>query len=672
MVTQQEERLTLDPDEAVELGYVLALKLAESHGIRAMAIKGPVARSHGVRPPGDRSIDVDVWVDPASWDTYCAVLRDAGWEIGVLHRSASILPIHSDAFVHPLWPCEIDVHHRFPGFLAEPQLVFDTLWERRAPSLIAGLQLVGCDRPSSVLIELLHHLRGGPQRRPRLAWLIDRLGTLDESARDELAALAQLTGAWEALEGERELLGLRSQAVPAPPLVEKLEDWRLKVAAGDALAVPALAELRRESVRRWPGLIWRTIWLTDDEIREKQPGISPTRRGLLAARLRRVGWGLKSLPAAHRTMRTTTRPRRDRPRTVVMDAFWWVSGPQSLKNVERGIIEAWVQRFPRDRLILVVRRRDAANVDLPGPNCSVVATRLYPQALVASVVIPIVAFLHRADGMLVHNFAPLFGRGRLALIHDLMFETNPEWFTSRELSYFRWMTRLAPRADLVLSTSVTEGQRIRSQAPRASVATVGMGLEPALLDPEASVTPVADLLEGRFVLTVGRLNVRKNLQTVVDGVLDSGRLDADMPLVVVGERDGAWEDLDRSVLAAVEDRRVRFTGFVDDAQLRWLLRSCSVFICLSLDEGFGLPPVEALASGASVIASDISVFRETLGAFPNVQFVDPRDPAALASAVRNHTGRPADDGARQLVAESFAWPSVAARIRLSLEEVIAW
>lgn len=667
MVTQQEERLPLDPDEAVELGYVLALKLAESHGIRAMAIKGPVARSHGVRPPGDRSIDVDVWVDPASWDTYCALLRRAGWEIGVLHRSASILPIHSDAFVHPLWPCEIDVHHRFPGFLAEPQLVFDILWERRAPSLIAGVQLVSCDRPSSVLIELLHHLRGGPQRRPRLAWLIDRLGTLDESARDELAALAQLTGAWDSLEGERDALRLREQPVPNAPLVDRLEDWRLKVAAGDALAVPALAELWREPVRRWPALISRTIWLTDAEIRERQPDVGPTRRGLLTARLRRVGWGLRSLPVAMRTLRATRHSRRDRPRTVVMDAFWWVNGPQSLKNVQRGIIEAWAQRFPEDRLVLVVRHRDAALVDLPGTHCSVVATRAYPQAVMAAVIVPWVALKRRADGMLVHNFSPLFGRGRLVLIHDLMFETNPEWFTRKELLYFRWMTRLAPRAQRILSTSKTEGVRLKNLVPEGQVSAVGMGLNPQLFSGSTSPLKVQNLKPGHFLLTVGRLNVRKNLESVIRAALASKLIAGSFPLVVVGERDGAWKDIEFESEATAAN--IVFTGFVEEAELLWLLRNCGMFICLSLDEGFGLPPLEARALGAPTIVSDIPVFRETLSKFDNVVFVDPLSHLSVAEAIDSLAPRTSSYVEDRSDIEVDSWEDVVVRLREILSGV---
>ncbi|GAA4109658.1 hypothetical protein GCM10022215_04160 [Nocardioides fonticola] len=301
-----DDALRLEADEAVELAHVLAFRLASDHGIRAMVIKGPVARHFGLRPAGDTSIDVDIWVDPQRYETYCDLLRSVGWTIGVLHRSASIMAIHSDAFVHPTWPCEIDVHHRFPGFLADPQLVFDTLWERVVEMTVAGDQsLAAPDRISSILIESLHLLRDGPGGQGRLAGLIERVAPLlGERDKVDLAKLAHGVGAAESLEPVFDRLGVVAFVPPDPEPrhVESIADWRLRTTVGDALAVPAIAELSRTPLSRWPRMLWRTVWLTEAEIRERQPGAAPGAWGLFRARLRRLGYGTLALAPALRAV----------------------------------------------------------------------------------------------------------------------------------------------------------------------------------------------------------------------------------------------------------------------------------------------------------------------------------------------------------------------------------
>lgn len=665
-----DDALRLEADEAVELAHVLAFRLASDHGIRAMVIKGPVARHFGLRPAGDTSIDVDIWVDPREFETYCGLLRSIGWTIGVLHRSASIMAIHSDAFVHPTWPCEIDVHHRFPGFLADPQLVFDTLWDRAGAISVAGGQFIAApDRSGSLLVESLHLLRDGPGGKPRLVGLVERVApTLTENDMVELAQLAHAVGAAEALEPVFSEWGVAAYIPPdpEPEHVESIADWRLRTSVGDALAVPALVELKRSRWRDRPRLLWRTLWLTEAEIRERQPEVPPGQLPLLLARLRRLAWGARTFRSARAAVQRY-RSSGPAPLTVVMDAFWWVGGTQSLQNVERGIIQAWLDRYPEDHLVLVVRRKHRNRIDDVPDRVTLVSTRLWPQAIVAAVVLPLVALRNRANAMLSHNFSPIFGRGRVVLIHDLMFETNPEWFTRKELLYYRLMPVLARRANCVLATSETEAGRIRSVMPRIQVEAVGMGISPTLLDPHATEVAIDGVESGRFILTVGRLNIRKNLETAASAAVISGRLTPSRPLLIVGERDGAWTDLPDDISAAVESGLIRFTGFVTEEELRWLLRHCALFVCMSRDEGFGLPPIEAVASGAPVVVSDIPVFRETLRGSPRVTFADPDDVAATALAIGRSELRESVELAREYVSERYSWDAVARRVRDVIE-----
>jgi glycosyltransferase involved in cell wall biosynthesis len=320
---------------------------------------------------------------------------------------------------------------------------------------------------------------------------------------------------------------------------------------------------------------------------------------------------------------------------VVLDAYWLVGGTQSLRHAVRGLAGAWSRDYPDDELVLVVRRRHFREIeDLP-PNVRLVATRLWPQALSATVAVPWHAWRTRADGMFSHNFAPLFGKNRTVFIHDLVFATNPEWFTRKELFYYNWMTRLGRRADVIFSSTDSENERISRFTRASRVITTGLGVSDEVL--AGADEPVFGLTVGSFMLAVGRLNARKNLDMILEGAKQSQLLSPEYPLVIVGERDGQWNGLPDWVARDERLGHVRFTGFIPFEQLRWLIKNCSFYVNLSLDEGFGLPPIEARLLGARVLVSDRPVFRETLG--EEATFVEPTSIDDVCAAMTGLTGK---------------------------------
>jgi len=304
---------------------------------------------------------------------------------------------------------------------------------------------------------------------------------------------------------------------------------------------------------------------------------------------------------------------------------------QSLKHVVHGLIETWSELYPDDELIIVVRHKHAGEIaNLPG-NIRLASTRLWPQALAAAVAVPWQAKRSRADAMLSHNFSPLFGKRRAVLIQDLIFATNPEWFTRKEILYFRWMIRLARRADIVFSTTETEGSRISRFTKASRVIPVGLGISDDVLIGDDE--PVRGLRPGSFILTVGRLNDRKNLTGILDGARQSKLLSTEFPLVIAGTQDGQFNSFPEWVHSEEELGHIIFTGFVSMAELRWLIKNCAFYVSLSLDEGFGLPPVEARLLNAQVLVSDRAVFHETLGG--EATYVDPTSPEEIGKAMIN-------------------------------------
>lgn len=322
---------------------------------------------------------------------------------------------------------------------------------------------------------------------------------------------------------------------------------------------------------------------------------------------------------------------------VLFDAYWWVRGPVSNRQVMRELIAHWVARFPEDDVTLVLRRRHVAAADDLPPRVRTRTTRLWPHGIAAILRYPALARAAGVDVTITHNFAPALGPSAV-FVHDVMFQASPEWFTRAERAYYALIPLLLSRADVVLTSSATEARRIERRNPRVE-AVHPIGLAVGLALAEASpVLPAGVAPDQRFVLSVGRLNVRKNLAFTFEALLRADVIDAERPLLVVGEPQGVGIELGTRVADAVERGVIRFLGRIGDGELAWLYGHADAFVYLSLDEGFGLPPLEALTFGCPVVVSDLAVFRENLG--DNAAYVDPRDLDAAVGVLRASIGAP--------------------------------
>lgn len=296
--------VTLGLRDAVELGHAWTARVAADVGIRVLLIKGPNLQAAGLRAPRV-SGDVDVLVDPAGFDRYCAAIEAAGW----IERPSTFVSdrftLHSRSFTHDGWPCDLDVHRWFPGFLAAPAAVFDALWERRTRAGFAHVECDVPDRIGGILILALHSLRGtvGERRhRAELEYLIAAT-TLGDVERADAASLALATGCAATLEDVLPRLGIMV-AAPASELASpQLRAWRERVASGGAGAYFWIAEFRRATWRDRATLIGKAIWPSARDMNVHTPGIAPSTLPQLRARIARYGRGLRSLPAALRGLR---------------------------------------------------------------------------------------------------------------------------------------------------------------------------------------------------------------------------------------------------------------------------------------------------------------------------------------------------------------------------------
>jgi glycosyltransferase involved in cell wall biosynthesis len=172
--------------------------------------------------------------------------------------------------------------------------------------------------------------------------------------------------------------------------------------------------------------------------------------------------------------------------------------------------------------------------------------------------------------------------------------------------------------------------------------------------------PLPDEDRSGYFLCVGSLEPRKNLDRVCQAyLLLPQKVRREFPLYIAGRRSGIFAEQRRT-----DGEGIVELGYVTDDRLAYLYQNAHAVIFGSLAEGFGLPLVEALATGTQVLASDIPVFRWIGG--ETARYFDPIDVNDMASAFQQAArvdGRSqAEIAGRQRRAASFRWDESAAKI----------
>lgn len=290
----------------------------------------------------------------------------------------------------------------------------------------------------------------------------------------------------------------------------------------------------------------------------------------------------------------------------------------------------------------------------------------------------------------VYSYFPIFNRTRIIVtIHDLIADQNRRLVFPRFHNYALWRLkeRLAvAQADAVLTVSDYSRGLIqrRFNVPDARIRAVWEAAGPAFGPAGAGEQPPGSLhrvgldTPGRYVLYVGGISPHKNLPFLLKAFerLVSEPALGDVRLVLAGDYGGDtfFSDLPAVKACVSEGRlsdRVVFTGRVTDAELAWLYRKTAAFVLPSLDEGFGLPAVEAMACGAPVLVSRCGSLPEVVGEAG--LFFDPLDVGELTGALRSVlTDRALSDTLRQRSlsrAGLFDWTRTAGIVREFFERV---
>ena len=243
---------------------------------------------------------------------------------------------------------------------------------------------------------------------------------------------------------------------------------------------------------------------------------------------------------------------------------------------------------------------------------------------------------------LVHGpnyFLPTAAEGGVITVHDLSVIRYPETHPEARVRAFEklFKSSLDRSAHIITDTNTIRREVIETfSVPSEMVTAVHLGVDPRFKPSIKSSGTLAswNLRTGKYGLCVSTLEPRKRiLELLLAWERLPGDLRLEYPLVLAGGSGWENETLHKEIGRGIAEGWLRLLGFVDDALLPELYAGTALFIYPSIYEGFGLPPIEAMASGVPVIVANSSCLPEVCG--DAARFVDPDETAGFASAIED-------------------------------------
>jgi len=379
---------------------------------------------------------------------------------------------------------------------------------------------------------------------------------------------------------------------------------------------------------------------------------------------------------------------------VAVSAWFWDSLTTGSGQYTRRLVEALAHREPDLEIQLVepgtgplrASTRRFGNREPPGspgpgqPRTSL--SKLWFEQLA----FPMACRLLRADVAHVPYWAPplVSTVPTVVTIHDLIPLLLPAYRGGRLVrAYTGLVSRTARRADLVLTDSQAARQDIRDRLglPADRVRAVHLAASksygPQPRDADDAVRDRLGLPDA-YVLYLGGFDVRKNVRTALQAYHSAALIGDTCPLVIAGklpERDTAFAPDPRRLATdlGIGERQVQFLGRVDEVDKPALYRGALAMLFPSRYEGFGLPPLEAMACGTPVVGSNAASMPEVVGA--GGLLFDPDDADGMAGAL----SRLAADASyraqlsQHAVAQAahFSWQRTAAQTLAAYRDIVS-
>ncbi|PYR20947.1 MAG: glycosyltransferase family 1 protein [Acidobacteria bacterium] len=342
----------------------------------------------------------------------------------------------------------------------------------------------------------------------------------------------------------------------------------------------------------------------------------------------------------------------------------------------RNLLRHLARIDARTEFVILCRPRDCETLAALGKNFRTVSETSGNYSIAEQVRIPLA--LKREGVTLFHAphyvLPPLIRCRSVVTIHDCIHLMFPQYLPNRlAFRYARASIGFAARRATRIMTVSQSSKRdilrfVDTQPEKIDVIYNAYDERFAIDPPEEDVVRVRERyqLHDEFVLYAGNVKPHKNLERLIEAFYLVRKRGLDhLKLVLIGDEISKYTALRRAVHRYQLHKYVRFLGYVPEETLAVMYRLAGVFVFPSLYEGFGLPPLEAMASGTPVVTSNLSSLPEVAG--DAAVLVDPYDPHAIAEGIHRVL---TDETLRRTLrlkgvarAGQFSWEQSVRRIR---------
>jgi len=325
---------------------------------------------------------------------------------------------------------------------------------------------------------------------------------------------------------------------------------------------------------------------------------------------------------------------------IGIDAKWYFSGPPSGRVVVRNLVDNLIIENKEHQLFFYFRLKEKkkcvnhfeGEVDNDKINLRFISGNLnfYQNIFIFQKK----AIEDKIDIILYQNFIPLFPSEKMrhiAYVHDVLFLDYPQYFSLFENILYRLIPFLIKKADWIVTISNSEKERILRHIDysKHKIAVIYHGVSGLFF--EQNHVLFQDLVEkyklpSDYVLYIGRLNIRKNIPTLLKAISLT-----DKNLILIGRKEPKSVNLDKIIDELNLNERVFSLGFLPDQELKAILLKAQIFCFPSFAEGFGLPPLEAFRAGVPVIAANGTSLPEICS--DSALFFEPYDYNDLANKI---------------------------------------
>ncbi len=226
------------------------------------------------------------------------------------------------------------------------------------------------------------------------------------------------------------------------------------------------------------------------------------------------------------------------------------------------------------------------------------------------------------------NTAPLSYRNQIVTIHDLAFMENPKWFSKQFYHYYKFLIPRIMKNSVKIVTVSNFSQREIMRYSGISKDKIKVIYGAVIEDFRIDAQKKCENKYGKYILTVSSLDPRKNLTNLITS-FHKLNLDS-MRLVIVGTNNKVFAGKELKRIFNT-NKNIQFAGHVSDETLLCLYKNAKLFVYPSLYEGFGLPPLEAMACGCPVVVSNVASLPEICG--DAGFYVDPYDLSSIAEGI---------------------------------------